>query len=118
MSATPEFPQRAALATCANCRKAGTCRIALSLNRLARLRDKLPQGGVHSWLHDRIDDYLDVPVCLAGVFRINEPHLPPPPPERPGGLWPNMLEMAVQRHLDTRDETTGTNTALAQGAIA
>jgi len=95
---------RAALSVCANCQLAGTCRIAASLNRLARVRDKLPEGGVHSWLHDRIDDYLDVPVCLAGVFRIGAPHMAPPPPERPGRSWPDVLEMAVHRHQATRDD--------------
>lgn len=114
MSDKSEDEPRAALSVCATCQLAGTCRIAAGLNRLARLRDKLPEGGVHSWLHDRIDDYLDVPVCLAGVFRIGAPHMAPPPPERPGQSWPDVLELAVTRHQATRDDEP--DAPLPQGA--
>lgn len=59
-----------ALTACADCQAAATCRIAAGLARLARIRDRMVPHDGNMWLRGRIDEYLGIQVCLAGVFGI------------------------------------------------
>lgn len=91
-----------ALTACTRCHLAGTCRIAAGLARLARIRGKLVPNENNMWLRGRIDEYLGIQVCLAGVFGIGPSALsdvPAIPDETQGGHRSITLEMAL-RHRD------------------
>lgn len=63
-----EWGAATAPAPCAGCAMAGTCRVAAGLARLARIRGKLVPSDDNMWLRGRIDEYLGLQVCLAGLF--------------------------------------------------
>lgn len=67
-----------ALTACADCQMADTCRIAAGLARLARIRDRMVPHEGNMWLRGRIDEYLGIRVCLAGVFGIQSTELDAP----------------------------------------
>lgn len=87
------------LTACARCPQAGTCRIAAGLTRLARIRERMVPNANNMWLRGRIDEYLGIQVCLAGVFGMGPAELaehPPAPAEQDGGHRSITLEIALR----------------------
>lgn len=54
---------------CTGCNDAAGCRIARDSDRLSRIRDRMEISG-NVWLKHRIEEYLNVDVCLATLFGV------------------------------------------------
>jgi len=61
-----------ALRACSDCRAAAGCRIAACLGRLGRIREQMTPSEDNAWLRTRIDEYMGVEVCLAGLLGMND----------------------------------------------
>ncbi|HLO74853.1 MAG TPA: hypothetical protein VK196_00175 [Magnetospirillum sp.] len=88
------------LTACMDCEGAATCRIAAGLARLARLRERMAPHDDNLWLRGRIDEYLGVQVCLAGVFGLSAPTeaaKAPPSASHPDTPKAGVLELALRR---------------------